>query len=322
MRWIKAAGILFFVLLACGNDDELYRSYLQRELFAGRKTESKPVLGNWPAGSGPTAGRIERAHGFSEGLAAVQINSLWGYIDTTGSLTIPARYCLARDFMGGTAVVGDVNGCGLIDRRGEYLIPPIAKGMTDFVEGVGFMAFAGRLYMVDLHRQTVKVPQGKPDNAMIFSEELAGVAKGGRWGFVGREGRLEIPFRFDVVGRFCEGLSAVKLNGKWGYIDRTGRISIEIRFFDAGDFSEGVAAVLIDSKDRNEQCIFINKDGERIYNRHFFTAGLMSEGVMPVALEKKSNNDSLELKWAYWKPREDSFITDFMLDYAYHWLCP
>jgi hypothetical protein len=43
-----------------------------------------------------------------------------------------------------------------------------------------------------------------------FSEGLAAVQQGGKWGFVDHQGRLVIPARYDRVKRFSEGLAIVE----------------------------------------------------------------------------------------------------------------
>jgi hypothetical protein len=54
---------------------------------------------------------------FSEGLAPVEVNGKWGFIDTKGNMVIPAVYDSAGSFSEGLAQV-KVNGkWGYIDKR-------------------------------------------------------------------------------------------------------------------------------------------------------------------------------------------------------------
>lgn len=46
-----------------------------------------------------------------------------GYIDASGKLVIPFRYNVAKAFHGNYAVVKTENGAGIINRKGEYLLP-------------------------------------------------------------------------------------------------------------------------------------------------------------------------------------------------------
>lgn len=57
---------------------------------------------------------ITKAHNFSEGLAAVEINGKWGYVDKTGKLVIPAVFESCGDFHEGLASVRVNNLYGFI----------------------------------------------------------------------------------------------------------------------------------------------------------------------------------------------------------------
>lgn len=48
---------------------------------------------------------FRRAHAFHEGMAAVEINDKWGFIDTTGKVIIEPKYFLVNDFSEGLASV-------------------------------------------------------------------------------------------------------------------------------------------------------------------------------------------------------------------------
>ncbi len=62
------------------------------------------------------------AHGFVNGLAAVKKDDLFGYIDAKGNLAIPPRFTRASDFNAkGTALVVTENRLALIDRKGAVI---------------------------------------------------------------------------------------------------------------------------------------------------------------------------------------------------------
>lgn len=52
-----------------------------------------------------------------------------------------------------------------------------------------------------------------------------------------------------MVEPFSEGLAAVKMGYKYGYIDTTGKLVVRMEYDKAEPFSEGVALVKIDEKD-------------------------------------------------------------------------
>src|ERR1700722_5416501 len=101
-----------------------------------------------------------------------------------------------------------------------------------------------------------------------------------KWGFIDKNGKLVIPFRFDDVdldtyggfedpnlghflpkpfANFREGLCAVRVDDHWGYIDKTGRLVIPAQYDEAGAFSEGLAFVR-----KSRQCGYVDRTGKLV----------------------------------------------------------
>ena len=82
------------------------------------------------------AAQFELAHSFSEGLAAVRILGKWGYIDTSGTLQIPAILPdEPGDFSGGYATAGPERRLVYMDRTGRSMLGPFLEA-TPFVHGL------------------------------------------------------------------------------------------------------------------------------------------------------------------------------------------
>ena len=175
------------------------------------------------------------AYDSSEGLAAININSLWGFIDSTGRLVIEPQFPMVGRFSNGLAPAIQ---CGS-RRAGQYR------------DQYGYIDHTGRF-----------VIQSQFVDAEPFSEGLAAVkvggneyGDGGQWGYIDTSGQFAISPQFnDTLGTtspFSEGLAAVTIpdsrfgyNGKTGYIDRTGHFVIPAQFNSgAGSFIEGLAYV-------------------------------------------------------------------------------
>jgi hypothetical protein len=62
-----------------------------------------------------------------EGLAAVEHDTGWGFVDSDNRLVVEPKYEWVSDFCEGRAEVQTEQGMGLIDRRGDYVIPPQYK---------------------------------------------------------------------------------------------------------------------------------------------------------------------------------------------------
>ena len=81
-----------------------------------------------------TETKFERANPFSDGMACIQLEDAWGFIDSTGKIRIPPKYYVQNDFSEGVAPVSlkiDETGYflnsyfieGFINKDGETVIP-------------------------------------------------------------------------------------------------------------------------------------------------------------------------------------------------------
>ncbi|MEP3278639.1 MAG: WG repeat-containing protein [Stappiaceae bacterium] len=75
--------------------------------------------GNWVIGN-----RFERVFPFSEGLALVQINGRYGFIDRNGMVVIQPKFELSGGFKHGLAEVIVNRKAGLIDQNGSFVLEP------------------------------------------------------------------------------------------------------------------------------------------------------------------------------------------------------
>ncbi len=73
-----------------------------------------------------------------EGLCIVEDVNGYGYIDSDGVEVIPTQFLEADDFREGRAEVKTSSGMGLIDKRGNFIIPPIYE-IVDFVDEEGYV---------------------------------------------------------------------------------------------------------------------------------------------------------------------------------------
>lgn len=122
------------------------------------------------------------------------------------------------------------------------------------------------------------------DNAGAFSEGLAAVQVGGKWGFVDKSGKVVIepqfnPDQVQYNARFSDGLAAVNFGAgtNWGFIDKTGAVVINPQFegsyYSPPFFSEGLAAIRVDYKYG-----YIDKTGRIVLSPKFDEARWFSGG--------------------------------------------
>lgn len=208
---------------------------------------------------------------FSEGLARVKRDGRWEFIDRAGVTVISVQYLSADDFQGGFAVVArEFKGglrVGYIDKAGKMLptgwltsAGPFSEGLaavsTDARvrpsldrDGIVFDTFeaTSELYAPARYRvintKGERVFEGTYQRVGEFSEGLAPVLTGGKWGYVDRQGRLAIPARFDCAGAFSEGLALVCSGDERNLIDAAGRVRVKTDYTIFMPFTGGLVRV-------------------------------------------------------------------------------
>ena len=138
--------------------------------------------------------KFDYACSFSEGLAAVKINGLYGYVDKKGQIVIEPQFTDAGDFNDNVAIVGIKNKKFCIDRFG-------------------------------------KIISKKYDCIITFSEGMAIVELKGKRGYINATGELVIQPSFVSALNFSEGLAPVYVDKKkLGFVDKTGELAIPAKF--------------------------------------------------------------------------------------------
>lgn len=57
-----------------------------------------------------------------------------------------------------------------------------------------------------------------------FRDNLSAVKRENKWGYLGKSGKITIPFKFDEASDFFMNFALVKINSKYNYIDTSGVI--------------------------------------------------------------------------------------------------
>jgi hypothetical protein len=177
----------------------------------------------------------------------------YGYVDITGSWVIEPQFEFATEFIEDLARVTVDEKQGFIDPTGKMVIQPTYRYAQNFSEGFALVDRAGpdedRAQWVFIDTQgKVTADLSAYVAATDFSDGLAGVTNGAKYGFIDTSGKLAIPLEYEFASRFSEGLAVVSIDGESGFIDTKGAVAIEPQFDFASDFSEGLAAVTLDEK--------------------------------------------------------------------------
>ncbi|MDR1472848.1 MAG: WG repeat-containing protein, partial [Synergistaceae bacterium] len=163
---------------------------------------------------------FQQAAPFSEGLAAVQSNGQWGYIDSAGKYAVPPAYEGAGNFSGGMAPVKRNGLWGFIDVRGRMLIGPRFLRADAYGGDLAAVEFEGKVGYVDRSGRFAVQPVYDEGGAFRGGRApVRGPARWKDWGYIDARGREVIPRRFNGAGPFSDGLAPVATDARWGYID-------------------------------------------------------------------------------------------------------
>ena len=236
----------------------------------------------------------EYVHNFCEGLARVNENNMYGFIDKTGKEVIPLNYYVqAYDFNEGLAAVwggdyqiydekggwptyGDDCRWGFIDKTGKLVIPFKYDECRSFSEGLAAVRLNDKWGYVDkTGKEVIWLEEGIGEN---FKEGMARVAYCyefgfDEFGFIDKTGKVITTKRYAGAENFSEGLALVNNDYLYGFIDKTGKEVIPVKFNGALSFSEDLAVVR-----QGECCGFIDKTGKFVFGM-YVGCGPFSEGV-------------------------------------------
>ena len=166
--------------------------------------------------------KYDYAYEFSDGLACVEKDDLYGFIDKSGNLVVPLKYESANNFSNGLALVWIDDKYGFIDKTGKEVIPLEYDDANDFNDGLARVEKDEKCIFIDTTGKEVFPIEY--DNAWDFSGGLARVEKDDMYGFIDKNGKLVIPLEYEDTDDFSDGLAWVEKDDKIGFIDKTGKL--------------------------------------------------------------------------------------------------
>ncbi|MDN4603964.1 MULTISPECIES: WG repeat-containing protein [Paenibacillus] len=254
---------------------------------------------------------------FSEGLAAVKKNNLWGFIDHNGKEVIKPQY---QDIGGILGYLGDGSGgfnegliavkkngkWGYIDKSGKTVIKFQYYIADNFNEGIArvyldentsssnrYINKTGKIVLTN-------VTSVKFTEVTDFHDGLAIIVDpSGYWGVINKKGKKIVKpthrKEYETISPFSEGMAVVQTaynyGSLYGSIDKTGKLVIKPKYSDMKDFHEGLAVV---GKKINGTILygFIDKTGKEVIKPQYANAGSFNSGLALV-------QDSSTLKYGF-----------------------
>ena len=197
-------------------------------------------------------------------------------------------------------------GRGLLDRQGNWLIPPVMTGRSNFYfgdeviitrypkKGPGFLNHSIEWVLAPGSIDNVHYQFGdlQTDTQLIPSDT------NGRTGYLDTSGRWVIPPQFDYASVFSlDGLApAILQKGAGaGFIDRSGKWAIQPRFKSANGFMNGLAAVTA----TNGLGGYIDTSGNWVIPPNFSGMGgnFTAQGYASVSLDGKDGIIDRSRNW-------------------------
>ena len=125
---------------------------------------------------------IEDAKGFSDGLAAVKLDTLWGFIDKYGDWKIKPKYKVANSFNNGKAKVMIGTTFEYIDKDGKIIDEEL-----NYSDGLAVMEHNGKYVFVDANKNIVI--NERFDYAVNFENGLAKVWTDNELYYINKKGK-------------------------------------------------------------------------------------------------------------------------------------
>lgn len=224
---------------------------------------------------------------FNEGLAVANDDSdsstvKYGYINKENRFVIPAKFEFAMTFNEGFAVVKNYDRYGMIDRKGNEVMPCKYIGVSGMIDGRCFAYDVETELAAMFDNKMKQLTDFKYSEIPYYSEDFYIARMGGHYTYLDKKGRERFGL-FEELSGFFEGYSMVKQNGKYGIINRKGKIILPIEYDNSGwrameyIFSENLAMVEKDNKYG-----FVNKQGEIVIPIIYESAQHCTEGLIPV----------------------------------------
>jgi hypothetical protein len=278
LAWVKMNGRYGFI---DKNGNQIIKcKYKEVHDFSGGIVAVKELSGYWSLLDKkghdvlPISLDYDYVGDFSNGMADVRKDGLWGFIDMNGDEIIHCQYKNRNSFSedrvlvvkennneiylnknGSQAIRFEYNQCGnfseglayvlidnnygYIDKSGNVKISCKYDGAHDFSCGRAKIEINGKLGFIDKYGNIVIRPQFNTYNVgQKFSEGLIEIkgSSSDEWGFIDINGDMVIPYFYENAHSFQNGLASVKKNGRWGFINKAGEEVIPCIFDHAYDF--------------------------------------------------------------------------------------
>lgn len=209
-------------------------------------------------------------------------NSLWGFINEKGEVSIEPVYEWVEEFSDGFALVGTDDGVGYIDKSGILLNQSLFDDAYPFSSGFGVVEVEGYLGVINRLGEWVINAEyddiGEPSEGFFYAE------KDGLFGYLDYSGDVAIPFQFDNATDFQSGVAVVDSAGKRGLISSQGTMLTKFEF----DWIEGFSKSAVPSRFRKDRLFgLLDSSGRVLADTLYEALGEFHENLALAGMDGK-----------------------------------
>ena len=222
----------------------------------------------------------------AQDVALVQTRQGWGCIRRDSSWLIQPQFealeterfmfvtdnpqTTLSEYSEGMCRYSDHGVWGFFNYLGEKM-PVTFSGAKDFSDSLAAVKKGMKWGYVNKKGEWVIQPQFY--DAENFSEGFAAVKSNKAWGYIGKSGNWLVEPKFEVAFRFKENFAAICYKNDWGYINKNGAYAVEPKFIKTLAFRNGIARIRTD-----EGWGFMDTAQHIIVNPVYYNVGLYNDG--------------------------------------------
>jgi hypothetical protein len=208
------------------------------------------------------------AEAFSDGLALVKKDGKYGFIDKEGKSVIEPHFVSATAFSEGLAGVylQKTDKYPLfINKKGEaifYLPNQVTKSFIKKSISENNIFDSSFKNLINNSSLTSTFNAVVSFDRLAFSEDLVSVRVNNQYGYMNKDGKIEIEPQFAYADAFSEGFAQVSIKGNCAFINKSGQVVIHTPYdyYSCSCFSNGLAKIQVVG-----QIGYIDKSGQFIW---------------------------------------------------------
>lgn len=218
---------------------------------------------------------FKTARNFSCGYAVVKNQDGYGFIDRSGHLCTSEYYDECHDFSEGFAHVIKNSKSGYLSADCVLAIGIQYEWGRDFIEKFACVNKNGKVFYIDANNRVINeklkaMNADKIEDRMLileFSEGLAPIKIGNKWGFIDKVGDIAIKPFADFVDNFSDNAAFFRCKDRSGFIDNKGTVIVSLHSQSKTILLPGFHKGICGIKEADGTWAYINKIGECIWRQ-------------------------------------------------------